>query len=178
MEQRRSAENEVHVERSQAGDGAAVGRLISDSYALYVARIGKKPAPMLVDYEPLAAAGKLVLAWGSESAGAGTSGSADQPDRRLLGMLYTEPRADSLFLDTVAVAPEAQGTGLGRRLMLEAEAIARAAGKTRIELYTNVAMAENLSYYPRQGYREIDRRTDEGYERVFFAKDLDPESLN
>ena len=31
-------------------------------------------------------------------------------------------------------------------------------------------MTENLKLYPRLGYREVDRKTDEGFERVFFAK--------
>jgi hypothetical protein len=37
-------------------------------------------------------------------------------------------------------------------------------------LYTNAAMSENLALYPRLGYREVDRRRDAGFDRVFFAK--------
>jgi hypothetical protein len=34
-------------------------------------------------------------------------------------------------------------------------------------------MTENLAFYPRLGYEEVDRRTDGGFERVFFVKRLD-----
>ena len=35
-------------------------------------------------------------------------------------------------------------------------------------------MTENLELYPRLGYREIDRRLDQGFQRVFFSKRLWP----
>jgi hypothetical protein len=31
-------------------------------------------------------------------------------------------------------------------------------------------MTENLAYYPRLGFRETDRREEDGYRRVFFEK--------
>jgi hypothetical protein len=33
-------------------------------------------------------------------------------------------------------------------------------------------MHENLHLYPRLGYEEYDRRSDEGFDRVFFRKRL------
>jgi hypothetical protein len=33
-------------------------------------------------------------------------------------------------------------------------------------------MTENLSLYPRLGYRETRRALDDGYARVFYLKDL------
>lgn len=33
-------------------------------------------------------------------------------------------------------------------------------------------MKENLALYPRLGYEQVDRRTDNGFEGVFFAKHL------
>ena len=40
----------------------------------------------------------------------------------------------------------------------------------RMDLYTNAAMRENLSLYPRLGWVETDRRTEDGFERVYFEK--------
>lgn len=151
------AADDVRLVSSGPGDGAAVLALARESFAPYVERMGKRPAPMDVDYEPLAAAGRMLLAW---------SGT------RLVGMLLTAMRPTALFLDTIAVAPEMQRTGLGARLMSAAEVRARSAGLARIELYTNALMSENLAYYPRLGYEEVGRRVDEGFDRVFFAKQL------
>ena len=37
-------------------------------------------------------------------------------------------------------------------------------------------MTENVAWYPHLGYTEVDRRTDGGFDRVFFCKDLQPGS--
>jgi len=33
-------------------------------------------------------------------------------------------------------------------------------------------MRKNMAWYQRRGYREYERKTEEGYERVFFLKEL------
>jgi hypothetical protein len=33
-------------------------------------------------------------------------------------------------------------------------------------------MTDNLSLYPHLGYAEVDRRTEDGFNRVYFEKDL------
>lgn len=44
-----------------------------------------------------------------------------------------------------------------------------------MELYTNAKMTENLTLYARLGWRETDRRTEQGFERVYFEKAVPPE---
>jgi hypothetical protein len=34
-------------------------------------------------------------------------------------------------------------------------------------------MTENLAYYPSLGFRETDRREEDGYSRVFFEKQVE-----
>ena len=48
----------------------------------------------------------------------------------------------------------------------------RRRGFDRIVLYTNEKMTENLSIYPRLGYAEVARRTENGFSRVSFEKRL------
>jgi hypothetical protein len=50
--------------------------------------------------------------------------------------------------------------------------MARLDGLQAVELYTNEAMVENLAMYERMGYREIQRKHDAGFNRVFFRKAL------
>jgi GNAT superfamily N-acetyltransferase len=88
----------------------------------------------------------------------------------IVGALVTEDRADHLLLETVAVAPGAQGKGYGRLLLERAECDALELGLTEVRLYTNEAMTENLSYYPRHGYRETGRALQDGFRRVYFSK--------
>ena len=85
-------------------------------------------------------------------------------------------RADAqvLWIENVAVSPQYQRVGYGRRLMQFAEMRARAAGLRELRLYTNELMVENISRYTRLGYVEFDRRLDDGFRRVFMRKSLEP----
>ena len=76
------------------------------------------------------------------------------------------------MLENVAVAPDAQGQGIGRQLMAFADTQARARGFARIRLYTHTTMVENQAMYLHLGFREIARGLDDGYDRVQFEKTL------
>lgn len=145
------------LRRATTADLAAVTALVHASFAGYVERIGKPPAPMLADYAAVLRDGRIWV--------------LDGPDG-LVGMLATLPRADHLLLDVVAVAPGAQGAGHGARLLARAERDAAERGLAEIRLVTNEAMTENIVYYPRRGYTETGRGVEDGYRRVFFRKRL------
>ena len=137
----------------------AVRRLVRDAYAIYVPRIGREPAPMTADYEALVAAGEVIVAVEGDG---------------IVGVLVLRARPDSLLVENVAVAPFAQGRGIGRTLLAHAETRARELGLGKIALYTHAKMTENLSFYPALGYVQVERRREQGFERVFFEKTLRP----
>jgi ribosomal protein S18 acetylase RimI-like enzyme len=78
-----------------------------------------------------------------------------------------------LLLDNIAVRPDMQDRGIGTRLLDLAEDHARSLHLGEIRLYTNEAITENLSYYPRHGYAETHRTEQDGFRRVYFRKPLD-----
>lgn len=90
----------------------------------------------------------------------------------VVGLIVLFTARDHLLIENVVVDPDHQGKGLGRSLMAYAEAYASGQRIPELRLYTNAAMTENLSLYPRLGYHEDDRRTEDGFERVFFSKRL------
>lgn len=145
------------IRLATADEHTAVAECVDAAYVKYVPRIGKKPAPMLADYPGLIASGSVYVV-----------GEASN----IRAVLVIELRDDHLFIENVAVHPEHQGTGLGRRMMDFAEQQALGNGLDEIRLYTHEMMAENLTYYPRLGYEEVDRRTEDGYNRVFMRKRL------
>ena len=79
---------------------------------------------------------------------------------------------DYLLLDNIAVSPARQGLGLGRRLLVFAEAEALRRGYREIRLYTHQEMVENQRLYASIGYEETGRGAEAGYERVFMRKQL------
>jgi ribosomal protein S18 acetylase RimI-like enzyme len=88
----------------------------------------------------------------------------------IAGVLVIEARDQTLLIENVAVDPAFQGQGLGQRLMVFAERYARERELREVRLYTNEVMAENLAFYQRLGFEEVERRVDGGYRRVFLRK--------
>ena len=148
---------EPAVRRARLADSTAIAACAAAAYQGYVARIGRKPAPMVADFAAHIAAGEVhVLAAGDA----------------LWGFIVMRSAADHLFVENVAVWPERQGGGAGRRLMEFAEATARKLGLPAIRLYTNVKMTENLPFYEGLGFVEVERRHEDGFDRIYFSRQL------
>src|SRR5215212_6372305 len=148
---------ELAIRRAVPADAEAVAQLVQAAYEHYVPRIGRAPVPMTLEYVRVVAAGDT---WLAEWSG------------RLLGVLVLEHLADHLLVENLAVLPQAQGTGVGSRLLRHAEDEARARGLSEVRLYTHELMTENRAYYPRRGYRETHLSGDPPWRRVFYAKQL------
>lgn len=145
------------IRPASASDATAIRELVRAAYEPYLKVMPVAPAPMLADYNEIASSGRAWLA---------------ERDGELAGVLVLELFDDHALVENLAVAPSAQGLGIGSALLEFAEQAARTAGLHGIRLYTNEAMTENLSYYPRRGYVEVRRSTEDGYRRVFFEKIL------
>ncbi len=138
-------------------DLAMVRACAERAYAPYVPRMGSKPAPMVADFEAQIDAGMVHVC---------------ERKGRIAGFIVLYPRGDHIHVENVAVFPERQGQGLGKALLDFAEAEAARHGVAAVELYTNAKMTENLRLYPRLGYREVGRREEMGFSRVFYRKAL------
>ncbi|OAR27586.1 acetyltransferase [Streptomyces sp. ERV7] len=136
-------------------DIARVKEVTDAAYGHYVERIGVVPAPMEDDHGANVAAGRVFV--------------TGDP---VVGLLVLVPEADHLFLDSVAVHPDAKGSGLGRRLLAYAEAHAGRLGLPEVRLYTNAKMWENRRLYPRLGYEFVERRVDGPYDRFHYRKEV------
>jgi GNAT superfamily N-acetyltransferase len=136
-------------------DMPAIRGLIVAAYAQYQDRMDKPPGPVLTDYTDAVLAGRVWVLGDPVAA-----------------VLVLDPEQDCMLVENVAVSPAAQGRGLGRALMEFAERQAKTRGLSRMTLYTNEVMTENLVIYARLGYHETARRTEGGYRRVFMAKEL------
>ena len=149
--------DEVRIRPTAAEDADAVATCVEAAYAVFLERLGRKPAPMLADYGDLIGRGRVwVAAEGGE----------------VRGVLVLLPEPDHMLVWSVAVDPAFQGRGLGRRLMAFAEAHAAGLGLRDVRLFTNELMAENVAFYGRLGYEETERRTEGTYRRVFMRKSL------
>lgn len=89
---------------------------------------------------------------------------------RLVGAIRFTEHDDLLLIGRLAVAPDLQGAGIGRRLLAAAESASTAA---EAELFTGSLSEANLRLYLACGYEESERVPDgEGVEQVFLRKHL------
>lgn len=145
----------MEIQRARPEDAMFIRRIAEDAYRPYIRRIGRKPAPMVADFPALIVAGDVWIA-------------AEHTE--IMGYVVMRARGGSLHVENLAVAPERHGLGVGKALLAHAEDEARRAGLGRMDLYTNAKMRENLAFYPALGWVEVDRRTEDGFERVYFEK--------
>ncbi len=127
------------------------------AYQIYVKRIGREPAPMVADFAASIKAGQHYVF---------------EEDGDIAGFVVCYAKADHFHLENIAVSPDFQKRGIGKKLIEFAEQLARAGGYPRVELYTNAKMVENLELYPMLGYQQFDRRLEDGFDRVYFKKNL------
>jgi ribosomal protein S18 acetylase RimI-like enzyme len=127
------------------------------AYRPYIERIGVVPRPMEADHAADIAAGRVFV--------------TGEP---VTGLVVIEAHEDHLFLDSIAVHPDAHGQGVGRRLLAFVDARARALGLPEVRLYTNALMWENQKIYPKYGYELVERRVDGPYDRLHYRKRLAP----
>ncbi|MEX2521055.1 MAG: GNAT family N-acetyltransferase [Paracoccaceae bacterium] len=146
------------IRNAVARDESEIRRCAEQAYARYVPSLGRKPAPMIADFAAQIADGAVYVA------------TDDQQVFHGFIVFFVEER--HVFLENVAVLPDAAGRGVGKALINFCEQAARRSGKNAVHLYTNEVMTENLSIYPKLGYIEVDRRTEGGFNRVYFEKTL------
>jgi len=149
--------DEIRIRAATAADVPAIVDTVDRAYRHYIVRIGKPPGPMLDDY----------FARVSEDA---VWVLQDGP--AIAGILVLLSAPEYLLLDNIAIAPERQGRGLGRRLLAFAESEALRRGYREIRLYTHETMMENQRLYTSIGYEETGRSNEAGYDRVFMRKQL------
>jgi ribosomal protein S18 acetylase RimI-like enzyme len=143
-----------------AGDLATVEALTRAAYAHYVPLLGREPLPMTEDYAPRIAAGEVWLL---------------EESHETLGLIVLEDHGDNLMILNIAISPEHQSRGLGRRLLAFAEDEARRRGCRTLKLYTNGMMTRNIAIYRRCGFKEAGRMENPkrpGWIRVNMEKTL------
>ena len=122
-------------------DAAAIKAIVRAAYAKWVPVIGREPLPMRADYDKAVREHQFELAI---------------EDGRIVGLIETIAHDDHIWIENVAVTPEAQGRGIGRQLLDSVERTAVEAGLRQLRLLTNGAFKANVSLYKRQGYA-VDR---------------------
>ena len=143
------------IRQAEPTDAPACTAIARAAYAPYVPLIGREPPPMLQEFPQDIAAGRCWVIGDPAEA-----------------YVVAYRRGNAWLLENVAVTPEAQGKGHGKRLIAHIEEMARADGAEAVELYTNAKMEANLAMYPALGFVKTEERTEKGMNRVYFRKEI------
>lgn len=145
------------IEIAKAQDAPYIKAIVDAAYSEYIEPMGMIPAAMRVQYDKLVQTQKVyVLRVGGE----------------VVGSIILGRDGDSITVNNLVVAPSLQGRGFGRLLLNFAEDKVLEQGLAAVQLFANEKMYGNLSLYPKMGFIETGRRTEDGFNRVYFRKNI------
>jgi ribosomal protein S18 acetylase RimI-like enzyme len=144
------------IRLAEADDQGSVETIVKAAYDPWVPVIGMEPLPLSADYGDLISDGLVYVL---------ETGGVD-------ALIVLRPEDDDLLVENVAVHPDRQGRGLGRRLLAFAEFRARSLELPAVRLYTNEKMISNIGLYQSLGYRETSRAGIDGRHVVHMRKQL------
>jgi ribosomal protein S18 acetylase RimI-like enzyme len=136
-----SSDDALDLRPATPEDAGRIRELVRAAYAKWVPVIGREPRPMTADYDAAVRAHEIDLLCAGND---------------LLAVLELIIQPDHLWIENIAVAPDRQGQGLGRHLLVHAERKAAALGLAELRLLTNGAFAANIALYRSVGF-SIDR---------------------
>ncbi len=134
-------------------DLARIEAVVAAAYERHLQRMGFPPAQLLRDDSAAIEAGQIWV--------------LGDPIVAAIVLIETD---DTLLVENLAVHPDAQGRGLGRRLMEHAERMAVERGLRRVTLDRNEINLELREFFCHLGYFEMDRRSEYGHRRVVIEK--------
>ncbi|MFN7101255.1 MAG: GNAT family N-acetyltransferase [Pseudorhizobium sp.] len=90
---------------------------------------------------------------------------------QLLGCIFCRSDLpDCLYIGKLAVHPDAQGKGLGRRLLAQAESAARQGARSQLRLETRIELTGNHATFAHWGFVKTAERSHPGYDRATYIE--------
>jgi len=140
------------MRRAEARDSEPLSECIDAAYSIYASRISDLPGVS----EGISQAIEKHRVWVAEI------------ERNIVGGIILIARDAFMLLENVAVHPERAGLGIGRALMVRAEADCSELGLSEMRLSTHKDMPENVGLYEHLGWRETGRSEN----KVHMSKNL------
>ena len=135
-----------------------IKQCLDAAFGVYVERMKKKPEAMVTDYRSHIDNKQVYV--------------MDQGSDEISCVLILMPHSDHIYLDTIAISPNHQSKGLGTKMVKFAEDFTIEMGYSELCVCTNIHMHENQRFYSNLGFIEAERKTVNGYDRIYYSKKL------
>lgn len=153
------SEPEIRLRAATPEDAATMAHVFQIAFAPVAAQLGYRPSPMDRSFH---AALETRMALAAQRPG----------DREPIGFAALAPSPTQLYVDAIAVAPEAQGAGVGRALLGGIEALASELCLDRVRLDTDPALTRQVRFYVSAGYRPLRRFSAGSAHRLRLSKSV------
>lgn len=84
-------------------------------------------------------------------------------ESELVGCVFIDELEEALYIGKLAIAPDHQGSGIGKALVEASKELAKQKGKSVLELETRIELVENQAFFTSQGFRKTGETAHEGY---------------
>jgi GNAT superfamily N-acetyltransferase len=140
---------ELHYRHAVPEDTLAIVGLVESAYRGDISRIGWTTEADFLEGQRIDSAGVL-----DNMSKAGSQILLAEHSGQLMACCHLEKFGDACYFGMFSVRPDQQGSGIGKRLMHEAENFAREAwGCQRMEMTVIDIRQELIEFYQRRGYR-------------------------
>lgn len=143
----------IIIRLAGTADVDAIFQLTQKAYAKWKLVLDREPTPMTANYKKAVNDHRFDLMYLGQG---------------LIGLIETFDRDDHLFIENLAIDPDHQGMGYGRKLLNLATDIALAKGYKSIKLATNIQMRENIALYKKFGYEVEEEFNFKGGKAVYM----------
>lgn len=150
--------NPLEIRPALAEEAAAIAALIHPAFEQYRGRLQPESGALSESAGTIAASmasGTILVAFRAE---------------RLVGCVSVQRKGDFAYAGRLAVEPLERGSGVGRALMEEAEALARRMGLGRLRVDTRLALTENRSFFRALGFVEGAQRCHAGFAHPTYVE--------
>jgi GNAT superfamily N-acetyltransferase len=150
--------NPLLIRPARPDEAEAIVSLIQRAFGRYRGKLRPESSALLETAGTIGAAMK-----------SGTILVAVQDDW-ILGCISVQRRADHAYAGRLAVEPMRQGTGIGRALLVQAEAMARQWGSSRLRVDVRLKLQDNRAFFRALGFREGAQRCHPGFTRPTYVE--------
>ena len=137
-------------------DAAAIAGILRAAFAAYDGRLQPRPGALSETADSIAAKLADHRAILAEAAGAA------------VGSVVYRPDGDGLYLGRLGVLPAWRGQGVGAALVDAVAAAGRREGARRVTLNVRIALADNVDFFRRLGFREAGQGAHPGFDRPTY----------